>query len=234
MKLIDARINWSKNYDNSPTLQLLVDKIPPLENLRYQERNGIFYSELEGYVSFFYYRSAGEGYGGRKFLITMTDGTKKELIGPWSSRAGAVNSVGFGPCVDVSIADNLESYKRGYTFLAGAVTLDITKQAAKIADCDLVCEFEQDRTTVKMSGEQSRALREVVSEFSDISILSTLKYPVYGDVVIHPFVKEKCVCGKCNCIRIGDRFVKEGKTCHTCGAEQYKKDKSYPKDWDTK
>ena len=234
MKLLDAKINWYEESDNSPTFELLIDKFPDRNLLRYQEKNGIYYAELEGFVSFFSYSGPDKGFGGRKFPITMMDGSKKELIGPWSSRAGAVNSIGFGPCVDASITKKLEDFKRGYTFFASAVTLDIVKQAAVLAKCNLICETNQNARS-NLGAQQCEAFNlEKNTNFSDTSIFSRLKYPVEGDITVHPFTSQKCVCLSCKSIRVGDAGVKKGKTCRTCAAEQYKKDKTYPKDWDQK
>ena len=230
MNIISARVNWHSEYDNSPTFEILVDKFPDRKDFRYKEKNGIYYAELEGLVSFFYYRSPGNGYGGQKFSIVMEDGTKKDLIGPWSSRSGAVNSIGFGPCLDVFLTNNPESYKRGYTFSASAVSFELAKKAAHLAGCELICELNKNGRGA-LSAEQSSSIYSREDDFSDVSVLNVLKYPVEGDVTIHPFSEKKCVCVRCNQIRINDRFVKKEQTCHTCGAEQYKKNKTYPEDW---
>lgn len=122
MKLLKGKVNWMEGFANEPTLQILVDKMPDLKDLRYQEKEGIYYAECDGYVSFYYYVRPDDGFGGRHFHITMENGEEKVLKGPWSSNAGSVNRVGFGPCVDVSIIDDPRSYDRGYTFYAGHVT----------------------------------------------------------------------------------------------------------------
>lgn len=128
MKLIKGRVHWFEGFANDPVLQILVDKLPEMDELRYEEKDGIYYGEKDGYVSFYYYVQPGQGFCGRSFKLTMKDGEEKTLIGPWSSNAGAAHGVGFGPCVDVNIIDNLESYERGYTFYAGHVTLDLIER----------------------------------------------------------------------------------------------------------
>jgi hypothetical protein len=123
-----------EGYANDPTLEILVDKMPDRSDLRYKKEGILYYAELDGYVSFFCYRGPGEGFGGRGFEITMEDGSQELLKGPFSSRAGVMNAAGFGPCVDVSITDNPESYERGYTFYAGHVTLKLIEDMKHIVE----------------------------------------------------------------------------------------------------
>jgi len=129
MNILKGKVDWADGWANEPTIKILVDKMPDLADLRYEEREGLYYAELGGYVSFYYYVRPGDGFGGRVFNITMKDGSKKALRGPWSSRAGAMNRFGFGPCLDVSMTDNPESYERGYTFFASACTLELVMDA---------------------------------------------------------------------------------------------------------
>jgi hypothetical protein len=124
MNILRARVNWRDGWDNHPNLELLVDKMPTIDILRYEEREDLFYAELNGYVSFYYYSQPANGFGGAVFNITMKDGSERMLKGPWSSRAGVANRLGFGPCLDVSMTDKLESYEKGYTFHAGHCSLD--------------------------------------------------------------------------------------------------------------
>jgi hypothetical protein len=134
MKLVRARVNWAEGWMNDPNLEILVDKMPEVSELRYKYRCGLYYAELDGYVSFYSYTSPGEGFDGRIFNITMENGEKKSLHGPWSSRAAVMNSAGFGPCLDVSITDDLKSYERGYTFYSGHVTLDLIEKSKHIVE----------------------------------------------------------------------------------------------------
>jgi hypothetical protein len=126
MRLISAEVEWHEQYLNHPNLVLRVDKLPCPESMIYEERNKIFYAERFGYVSFFYYSTPGDGYGGREFPITMKDGTSRILKGPWSSRASCVNRQGFGPCLDVTL---LEGNGSRYGAIAGAVTLHYAQRA---------------------------------------------------------------------------------------------------------
>ncbi|MGW8177501.1 MAG: hypothetical protein ACWGQW_01725 [bacterium] len=152
MRLVRGKVNWWEAYANEPGLQILVDKMPDLGDLRYEERNGLYYAEKDGYVSFYYYVRPGEGFGGRAFKVVMKDGEEKILKGPWSSNSGSMNEAGFGPCVNVSIIDEPASYERGYTFYAGSVTLDLIEQNKHLIDigsgyhrkCGTGCTKEQE------------------------------------------------------------------------------------------
>jgi hypothetical protein len=122
MKVLDMKVNWMESWDNDPEIMLLVDKMPDPDNVRYEQKDNLFFAEDDGYVSFFAYSRPGDGYGGRTFNITLTNGEERALKGPWSSRAGVMNSAGFEPCLDVIITDDPEVWEKGYTFMAGAVT----------------------------------------------------------------------------------------------------------------
>ncbi len=129
MKIISAKVDWHEQYSNHPNLLIETDKLPEYDTMRYQERMGIYYAEREGFASYFYYTSPDVGFGGREFPITMKDGTKKTLKGPWSSRAACVNLMGFGPILDVVFKEADSKYK--YCDTAGAVTLRIAQKAIK-------------------------------------------------------------------------------------------------------
>lgn len=62
-------------------------------NFRFEERQGLYRAQLGDFVKFYYYTKPGNGYGGMSVDITMIDGSKRTLKGPWSSRAGCVNRV---------------------------------------------------------------------------------------------------------------------------------------------
>jgi hypothetical protein len=131
MKVLKAKVNWYESALNRPVVELLVDDNPNEVPHRYEERNGIYYSEVDGMVSFFYYRVPGMGFGGHKFPIMMKDGTEKVLEGPWSSNSAEVNSRGFGPCVECHITDNEKAFDRGYTFYASAITKSLLEEVCQ-------------------------------------------------------------------------------------------------------
>lgn len=128
MKIIKIKVDWRDGWANDPRLQVLVDKIPNHNVFNYEEKDGFYYAEYKGYVNFFYYMQPDNGYAGKHFNITMKDGSKKILNGPWSSRAGVINNVGFGPCIDVIITDDFKVWKRGYTFYCGSVSVMLVQE----------------------------------------------------------------------------------------------------------
>lgn len=148
MKILKARVDWNKDYDNRPNLVVLVDKMPTHDEMFFTQVDSIYYSVTGGNANYFHYVSPGEGYAGRVFEINMVDGTKKALKGPWSSRAGCVNSVvsahnkEFEHIVDVTMTADPNQYS-GKTigcFYASSITLSLAKEAAKKANCYLVRE----------------------------------------------------------------------------------------------
>lgn len=97
------KVNRMEQYANRPQFVLEVEDAPGADELRYEERNGCYFAEKDGLVRFFYYTKPDDGYGGTVFPITMTDGRQVDLIGPWSSRSGVMNGLGFAPCLEVVI-----------------------------------------------------------------------------------------------------------------------------------
>lgn len=142
MDVVYAEVDWRHGWANDPNLRVLVDKMPDLDDLRYEKKDELYYAELGGYVNFFSWnperdgkgRKEWQGFGGAVFPITLTNGEKVTLRGPWSSRAGVMNSVGFGPCVEVSLTEDEKAMERGYTFFASAISLDLANKAASYVD----------------------------------------------------------------------------------------------------
>jgi hypothetical protein len=118
MIILKAHVDWHEGWANFPSIALAVDSLPKMDDLRYEERAGIYYAERDGYVSFFYWTEPGEGYGGRTFVLKMVDGSERSLQGPWSSNPGHVNSVGFGPCLAATIASGKHLYVEHYCTLS--------------------------------------------------------------------------------------------------------------------
>jgi hypothetical protein len=98
MNILDVQVDWSEEYDNDPTLRVVVDKAPDLNKLPHVAvplDGGTMYVALQDGVCHFLCSTGDKsGYGGRKFDLTMADGRVKQVIGPWSSRAGVVNGLG--------------------------------------------------------------------------------------------------------------------------------------------
>lgn len=85
------------------TLAIHVDEWPKLEDFRFERAETLYFAEDHGIVNFFNYNGPGRGFGGRIFDITMKDGSTRDLIGPFSSRAGVPNREGFISCFEVAV-----------------------------------------------------------------------------------------------------------------------------------
>jgi hypothetical protein len=135
MKILKAKLDFMEKFCNPPKLQVLVDSLPDTDHMIYKKNSkyGLYFAEKDGFVNFFSYTTAGNGYGGRHFALQVEqeDGSIKEEIlkGPWSSRASVMNRFFDTQSMEVSIIDNPEAFERGYTFYAGAITLDFAKEA---------------------------------------------------------------------------------------------------------
>lgn len=147
MRILGARVS---SHSYMPMLELLVDRIPVNELVyttktvcdRFGRCGTIYYAEHEGYVDFLYHDPNDEtGFYGGVFTLRVRndDGTieTREIKGPWSSRSGVMNREGFGPCVEVLITDDPETFKRGYAYRVGAVTVDLAQQAAEVCGVTL-------------------------------------------------------------------------------------------------
>lgn len=96
-------------------LQIIVTVPPALkerfdsaqDRYAYEQKGPLYFAhdELTGLVSFFAYSEPGRGFGGAKFNIRLNDGTEKVLHGPWSSRCGVMNEVGFTPSTEITLVD---------------------------------------------------------------------------------------------------------------------------------
>lgn len=138
MKVLDAKISDSIATRNPHRLQLLVDRIPENNEMRYRlkERSDgsvSYFSDNEGYVSFGVWVPFNQnGYGGTTFEITDLDGEVHSFKGPWSSRPAVMHRVFGIRSLDISLTDDLETFKRGYTFYAAHCTVDLAMDALRI------------------------------------------------------------------------------------------------------
>ena len=146
------------------------DDLPDLKSLRYKEKHGCYFAELDGYVNFMYYSGPGQGYGGRHFDITMEDGTQKTLIGPWSSRAGAMNATGFIPCVDVCIDINNSRF-------SSAVTLDFIKQNIDKIDFGTTFRFKKEMHEIVFPPGSKLTMTPCSNSSGDVVYQPTVEFP---------------------------------------------------------
>ena len=98
MLIIDSSINWMEDWDNHPTIDMEVDKLPNRKDYRYRAypvAGGTLYvSDNTEIISFFYHDKNDEtGYGGSSFTLIMEDGSEVTIKGPWSSNGTAVERV---------------------------------------------------------------------------------------------------------------------------------------------
>jgi len=128
-RILKMGVEWNAGYANPAELRVLVDQIPDLSEYRYECRDGIYYAEKDGFVSFMFYSQPGEGFGGKTFKLKMKDGSIAILKGPWSSNSSSVNSRGFGPCREIVATDDPEVWENGHTFFSGAMTLTAIREA---------------------------------------------------------------------------------------------------------
>lgn len=131
MKILDLKVNWWDGYGNDPTFQVLVDNLPNREDMRFEQKENCYFAELDGYVQFFFYDKPGDGYGGAIFNIVMKDGSTKELKGPWSSRSGVMNNLGFTPSLDVDICTNQKDWENNRVNYGGNITLSLLQEYLK-------------------------------------------------------------------------------------------------------
>jgi hypothetical protein len=136
MKLIKAEVEWHDGFANRPTLEITVDKIPDKEHFRFQNKGRLYFAEHDGYVRFFAGSTTENegGFGSRKFPITLHNGNKVTLLGPWSSRASYMNQHFEPHCVDVYIYETESEFTSG---IGGAVTLEVAEKAAEMAGYEL-------------------------------------------------------------------------------------------------
>jgi hypothetical protein len=112
MRILDARIDWFHGWANAPELQVLVDHYPDTSDLKFVKCGDLYYAQGEDVAHFYAWDGKpGQGFGGRQFRLNMEDGTQTVLKGPFSSNAGFVNFMGFGPVVEVGL---VEEEDRGY------------------------------------------------------------------------------------------------------------------------
>lgn len=96
MTITDASIDWHDSFDNAPTLTVTCNDLPRFEDLRFERKGRYLFAETEGYVCFFYDDPSNhEGYGGRRYDLTMIDGSKETLVGPWSGGESGAAAAGF-------------------------------------------------------------------------------------------------------------------------------------------
>lgn len=96
----------TRGYANPPRLRLGMDALPDFtyEVLERGNRSRIFWAEANGLVQFYMHNPQNEtGFGGCRFLFTLTSGARVEVKGPWSSRSSVMNDLGFPHSVECEV-----------------------------------------------------------------------------------------------------------------------------------
>jgi len=130
---------WSLGLSNQQSAVIggsAVNKTPHVDfdDIDLEVVSGFFYAEKDGAVNYLYHDAKDRrGFSGSGFILTMEDGRKVGLKGPWASRASLINRLTELTCVDVSITDDPEAFKRGHTFTASAITLSLAQRATVLA-----------------------------------------------------------------------------------------------------
>lgn len=161
MKILDAQVvTWGSTY-RPHHLQILVDNIHREDKVYdvIEDENGATYlSVTDGIVSFFYHNPKNEhGYGDRTFNLTMRDGTERVVKGPWSSNNSWIRQLFGVDSFHVSYTEDPEVFKRGYTFYAGDITIDLAQEAMKLTgdEWQLIYASSNAKTPNDASGEQA-------------------------------------------------------------------------------
>lgn len=103
---------FGRRYSNVPTITVYVDRLPTGFLWETDGKGSYYATNGEGWVKFLFHSGEPkiqQGFGGSKFDLEMRDGSLTTLIGPWSSRAGAMNTT-FPHCVEVTCKEPTDRY----------------------------------------------------------------------------------------------------------------------------
>lgn len=130
MKIENIKINWKLGWANDPKIRVLCSDAPSWDEFRYKYADRYYWAEREGLVSFFAYSGPGSGFGGRTFTLTMENGEQVDLVGPWSGSSVDANRR-FPHCVEISFTDKPSVMRKGYTFSASCMLVDVLRDALR-------------------------------------------------------------------------------------------------------
>ena len=84
----------------------------------------LYLAEYQGLVSFFSHDRRNEhGYGGQTFTLDLTDGSRADVKGPWSSRCEVMNE--FYDIQSIEATWHTPDYRTG---IAGAITIPVLRE----------------------------------------------------------------------------------------------------------
>lgn len=116
MNIVGVSADWMEGYGNYPSIILHVDEIPEINPIM-ADKDGIWYGcdEATGLARYYAWKGPLNegGFGGAKITINTAEG-EKQLLGPWSSRATAVNKVFRlnDPIVDVYLQRTTDVWRK--------------------------------------------------------------------------------------------------------------------------
>ena len=140
MQILKAKIDWMLGYGNHPRLHVLVDREPKLSDFKFECKRHYYFAEHDGFVQFFAHDIKDHGgFGGDEFELNMKDGSVVKLVGPWSSRCSVMNKLGFTPSFEVDYVADPIAWDKGYTFVAGAMTINKVREAIELANSYEAC-----------------------------------------------------------------------------------------------
>lgn len=125
-KILRLKPDWYESFDNRPSFCALLSADVPFEEYRHEEDGqGHYRAQVGDSVHYFYSNGKpSQGYGGRLIKLTLLDGSVREFQGGWSSNSAAINaSWPENPCVECSITDDPEVFRRGHTYCSGAINV---------------------------------------------------------------------------------------------------------------
>lgn len=158
MRIIEAQIYWHDDYDNAPSVQILLDEAPLTGDDRVWDKIPARHSQLSaeqeaivGRENFkpdpdwyaYAYREGGfcyfftwggkpdQGFGGLKRTIRLSDGTEEEIIGGWFTSPRVLNEADpdSPPVMEVSYTADPKVMERGHTFLGGFYSTEEVHEA---------------------------------------------------------------------------------------------------------
>lgn len=133
-------INWMLGWGNPPQAVVMVDEIP--HDMRFVKEGNLYWAEEGGLVRQYTWSGGQqEGFGGRRFPITLRSGEEVVLKGPWDgSTTIALDDANTMPLhVNVSIVSVAERgrekaeaiWDRGHTFYSAKVTAEWLRAAIR-------------------------------------------------------------------------------------------------------
>lgn len=127
---MQVSVDWMEGWGNTPNfvIHCSKDNIPELVKSEFTNHSGLWVHVSDnGFVHYFAHKGIGNegGYSGAPFTF-LHNGQIKTRRGPWSSRAGCVNQLGYN-IVDVVVDDNGSRYSAAITLALLVQLLDEQK-----------------------------------------------------------------------------------------------------------